>query len=218
MSPPAEGEKKSGGLKISRSHLLLALHYQNEVVHPQGKIRVGIAAESPERAQIIAAAKRLIGGARRAGVPVVSVRIALPADYRDVVVNAPIWRRVIAERAMIEGSWGVEFYEGLGPLPGETVATHRRNNPFHASPLEDIVASFRPRRLIAAGISTTYVVESAVRHASDLGYEVVVAADACSSASSDMHDASLRAMALLAEVSMVDAILAELVAAKEIPG
>lgn len=188
------------------------------MVHPQGKIRVGIAAESPERAQIIAAAKRLIDGARSADVPVVSVRIAFPTDYRDVVANAPIWRRVIAERAMIEGGWGAEFYEGLGPLPGERVVTHRRNNPFHASPLEDVVASFRPRRLIAAGISTTYVVESAVRHASDLGYEVVVAADACSSASPDMHDASLRAMALLAEISTVDAVLAELAPAEETPG
>ncbi|HUH83185.1 MAG TPA: cysteine hydrolase [Stellaceae bacterium] len=200
------------------SHLLLALHYQNEVVHPQGKIRVGIAAESPERALIIAAAKRLIDGARSAGVPVVSVRIAFPTDYREIVANAPIWRRVIAERAMIEGGWGAEFYEQLGPLPGEPVVTHRRNNPFHGSPLEDIVASFRPRRLIAAGISTTYVVESAVRHASDLGYEVVVAADACSSASPDMHDASLRAMALLADITTVDAVLAELAPAGEMPG
>ena len=35
--------------------LLLALHYQNEVVHPQGKIRVGIAEASPERVAVIAA-------------------------------------------------------------------------------------------------------------------------------------------------------------------
>ena len=203
--------------KISRSLLLLALHYQNEVVHSQGKIRFGIAAESPERGQIIAAAKRLIDGARSAGVPVVSVRIAFPTDYRDVVANAPIWRRVIAERAMIDGSWGAEFYEGLGSLPGEPVVTHRRNNPFHASTLGDVIASFCPRRLIAAGISTTYVVESAVRHACDLGYEVVVAADACSSASPDMHNASLKAMALLAEISTVDAVLAELGAAERAP-
>ena len=191
-----------------RSDILLALHYQNEVVHPQGKIRVGIAAESPERAAIIGSARRLIDGARRARVPVISVRIAFPADYGNVVRNAPIWRRVIADRAMTDGSWGAEFYEGLGPLPGETVVTHHRNNPFFASTLADVVASFRPRRTIVAGISTTYVVESAVRHASDLGYDVVVAADACSSASPDMHDASLKAMALLADISTVDEVLA----------
>jgi nicotinamidase-related amidase len=46
-----------------------------------------------------------------------------------------------------------------------------------------------------------------VRHASDLGYEVVVAADACSTASRERHDSALRAMALLATISDVDAIV-----------
>ena len=32
--------------------VLLALHYQNEVLHAGGKIRIGIAEESPERARI----------------------------------------------------------------------------------------------------------------------------------------------------------------------
>jgi nicotinamidase-related amidase len=184
-------------------------------VHAQGKIRVGIAAESPERAAIVAAARRLIDGARAARVPVVSVRIAFGADHGEVIANAPIWRRIIAAKAMAEGSWGAAFHEGLGPLPGEAVVTHTRNDPFHASALADVVASFAPRRLVVAGISTTYVVESAVRHASDLGYDVVVAADACSSASPEMHAASLKAMALLAEISTVDEVLSELASRRD---
>jgi nicotinamidase-related amidase len=110
---------------------------------------------------------------------------------------------------MTDGTWGAEFYEGLGPLADEIVVTHRRNDPFYGSPLADIVARFRPRRLVVAGVSTTYVVESTVRHASDMGYEVVVAADACSSASPDMHAASLKAMALLADIKTVDQIVAD---------
>lgn len=188
--------------------LLLALHYQNEVVHPRGKIRIGLAEASPAQAALVAAARRLVDGARARGVPVVSVRIAFRADHAEVARNAEIWRRVAADKAMTEGSWGAEFYEGLGPLPGEFVVTHQRNNAFYGSPLADVVALFRPRRLAIAGVSTTYVVESTVRHASDLGYEVVVAADACSSSSPDMHEASLKAMALLAEIKTVDQVLA----------
>jgi biuret amidohydrolase len=176
-------------------------------VHPEGKIRVGIAEASPARAAVIAAARRLLDGARAHGVPVISVRIAFRSDHADVADNAEIWRRVKALAAMAEGSWGAEFYEGLGPLAGELVVTHQRNNAFYGSPLADIVHGFRPERLVVAGISTTYVVESTVRHASDMGYHVIVAADACSSGSAEMHDASLRAMALLAEISTVDAIL-----------
>jgi nicotinamidase-related amidase len=170
---------------------------------------VGIAAASPRRAGIIAAAKRLIDGARAQGVPVISVRIAFAPGHATVATNAEIWRRVVASQAMTDGTWGAEFYEGLGPLADEIVVTHRRNDPFYGSPLADIVARFRPRRLVVAGVSTTYVVESTVRHASDMGYEVVVAADACSSASPDMHAASLKAMALLADIKTVDQIVAD---------
>lgn len=188
--------------------VLLALHYQNETVHPEGKIRVGIAEASPTRAAVIAAARRLLDGARAHGIPVISVRIAFRPDHADVAENAEIWRRVKASGAMAEGSWGVAFYEGLGSLPGEFVVTHQRNNAFYGSALADIVHSFRAERLVVAGISTTYVVESTVRHVSDMGYRVTVAADACSSGSTEMHEASLKAMAQLAEISTVDDIVA----------
>jgi nicotinamidase-related amidase len=190
--------------------VVLALHYQNEIVHPEGRIRLGIAAAAPERDAIIAAARRLLDGARAQGVPVISVRIAFRPDYADIVANARIWRRVIADQALAEGSWGAEFYRGLGPAPGELVVTHQRNNPFHRSALAEALTRHGAERLVIAGISTTYVVESAVRHASDEGYDVVVAADACSSATPAMHAASLEAMAQLATVATVDAILAAL--------
>lgn len=180
--------------------VVLALHYQNEVAHPDGRIRFGIAEHSPERAAVVAAARTLIDGARRHRVPVVSVRIAFPGDHRGVRTNSAMWRRVVEDKAMVEGSWGAEFYEGLGPLPDEFVVHHTRNNAFYSSTLQDVINLWEPRRLVVAGISTTYVVESTVRHASDVGYEVVVAADACSSADRAMHEASLKAMALLATI------------------
>lgn len=188
--------------------VLLALHYQNEVAHADGRIRIGIAEGSPERQAVLAAAKRLLDGARAAQVPVVSVRIAFSAGHAEVAQNAEIWRRVVASGALVEGSWGAEFYPGLGPLPGEAVVTHRRNDAFHGSPLADRLALYRAERLVIAGISTTYVVESTVRSASDRGYAVTVAADACSSGSAALHEASLKAMALLAEISEVDRIVA----------
>jgi nicotinamidase-related amidase len=72
--------------------LLLALHYQNEVVHPAGKIRLGLAEGTPEREAVIAAAKRLLDGARAARVPVVSVRIAFSPGHAEIIENAEIWR------------------------------------------------------------------------------------------------------------------------------
>jgi nicotinamidase-related amidase len=189
--------------------VLLALHYQNEVLHRSGRIRLGVAEHDPAREQLVAAAKRLLDGARAHAVPVVSVRIAFREGHAEIIPNAEIWRRVIANKVMEEGSWGAEFHEGLGPLPGEFVVTHDRNNAFYASSLEGVLARLAPSRLVIAGIATNFVVESTARHASDAGYDTVIAADACSAGTPEAHLASLASLAMLATVSTVDDIVAQ---------
>jgi biuret amidohydrolase len=191
------------------SDVLLALHYQNEVLHPEGRIRLGVAEDSPERLAVIQAARRLLAGARAHGVPVISVRIAFAPDYSNVTTNAEIWRRVVASKVMAEGSWGTAFHDGLAPLPGEAVITHTRNNAFHASPLQSAVDRLAPSRLIIAGIATNFTVESTARYASDAGYDTVVIADACSAASPEIHRASLASLAMLAAIRTADEMIAE---------
>jgi biuret amidohydrolase len=189
--------------------VVVALHYQNEVVHPQGRIRLGIAEASPERAVVTAAARRLLDGARAHGVPVISVRIAFAPGHADVMANAEIWRRVVAKKVMEEGSWGAEFYDGLGPLPGETIVTHARNNAFYGSSLEAAIRHLMPVRLVLAGIATNFVVESTARHASDVGYDTVIVEDACSAASRETHHASLASLAMLATIRTADEVIGE---------
>ncbi len=189
--------------------VVLALHYQNEVLHPEGRIRLGVAEHSAERTAVIDAAKRLIAGARAHGVPVISVRIAFAPDYAEVKTNAEIWRRVVANKVMAEGSWGAEFHDGLAPVPGEAVITHTRNNAFYASPLQSAVDRLQPSRLVIAGIATNFAVESTARHASDAGYDTVVIADACSAASAEIHRASLASLAMLATLRSADEMIEE---------
>lgn len=189
--------------------VVIAVHYQNEVLHPDGQIRVGVAADSPARAGLIDAAARLLTGARAKGVPVISVRIAFRPDHADVITNCRLFRDVAASGAMRDGSWGAEFFADLGPQPGEFVVTHSRNNPFYGSPLEQVLEKLQAKRLIFAGIATNYAVEHGVRHAADLGFEVVIARDACSAAEPDLHEASLRTMSRLATIGLVDDILNE---------
>ena len=182
---------------------LLALHYQNEVLHPGGRIRVGVAEDDPRRAGVISSARTLLATARAAAVPVISVRIAFRADHADVIQNCRIFRNVVALRAMVDGSWGADFADGLGPLPGEFVVKHTRTNAFLGSPLEEVLRCLGARKLVAAGISTNSVVEATVRHASDCGYEVTVIRDACSAGECDLHEASLRNMAYVADIATV---------------
>jgi ureidoacrylate peracid hydrolase len=50
------------------------------------------------------------------------------------------------------------------------------------------------RQVVICGLVTDQCVESAVRHACDLGYLVTLVTDACTTHSQDRHDASLRAI------------------------
>ena len=158
---------------------VVANHYQNENCHPNGKVKVGIGADSTTRAERLGNARRLFAGARYAGVPIVHVRLAVDPGYRGVVVNTPLIREWIELGAWQEVTWGVEFVDGLGPEGDEIVVTHTRNSGFHNSTLADVLAGLGARRLICCGVSTAYTVESTVRQAVDIGFEVTVAGDAC---------------------------------------
>jgi nicotinamidase-related amidase len=186
---------------------LLALHYQNEVLHPEGRIKVGMAEKSDNRERVKERAAALLAFARGAGIPVISVRIAFQPGHADVIQNCTIFRNVVKNGAMIDGSWGAEFHEGLGPLPGETVVKHTRVNAFYGSDLEDVLRRLGARRLIIAGIATNSVVSTTVAHAADAGYEVTVAEDACSSGNPELHRACMENMRLVAEVMTVDDII-----------
>lgn len=187
--------------------VVLAVHYQNEVMHPAGRIRLGTAHEA-SRARLVTAAQALLSRARAASVPIVHVRIAFPEGHKGVQTNAPIFRNVVASGALVEDSWGAEFFNGLEPRDGEAVVTHRRVNAFFDSPLAQTLRELDAGRLIIAGVATNSAVEHTARHAADMGFEVVVAADACSAADPAVHDAALFNVSLVGTVSTVDAIFA----------
>jgi biuret amidohydrolase len=187
----------------------LALHYQNENCHPDGRVPYGMSAEMQAwRTEVLAAAGRLLAGMRGAGVPVIHVRLETLPGPVDVVANCRLFKTFVERDAWPAGSWGTRYLDGFEPAAAEPDVTHGRNNAFYASRLDEYLFRIRPRTLVISGVSTAYVVESTVRHAVDAGYDVVVAHDACSTFERERHDAALRAMSLLATIASTDDITA----------
>lgn len=186
---------------------LLALHYQNEVLHPNGKIRVGVNDEAV-RERVINSARRLLAWARAEQIPIVHVRIAFRPDYADCPANTPIFRKTMELGAVRDGEWGAEFMEPLQPLQAknEFVITHQRISAFAGTCLENLLHILDVRHVIVAGVATHSTVEHTVRDATDRGYEVTIASDACAAGTQEFHDAALRSLALVAEVSDTEGI------------
>ncbi len=188
--------------------VLLALHYQNDVVHPNGRIRLGFAEGDAGREAVLAAAQRLLAGAREAAIPIVHVRIAFRADHADVLRNGPIWENVVRLGAVVDGSWGAAFHDLLLPQPHEMVLRHGRINAFYGSALEETLRLHDARDVVIAGVASNSVVEHTARHAADIGLRVTVAADACAASRPELHRAALDNIALLGTVATVDEIVA----------
>lgn len=186
-----------------RRPVVLALHYQNEVLHPDGRFRFGVAANPGMRERVLASAASLQSLARRLEWPLVHVRIAYRPDYSDVIQNCAIFRTVVSQKAMAEGSWGAQFLDELAPRssPAEHVLTHNRVNAFYGTPLAALVEELRPSCLVVGGVATNSVVEHTCRHACDMGHELLVIEDACGAASDAVHQAALHNLRLCAEVA-----------------
>ena len=192
---------------IMTRYVYLALHYQNENCHPDGAIKVGIAQYAPWREERLGNARRLMEGMRSRGIPILHVRLAVQPDFSDVVQNTPIIREWVKMNAWREGTWGTEWLQGFEPRPDETVVTHTRNSVMHGWTVPDVLTGIGAEHLIFSGVSTAYVVEGSIRHATDIGYPCTVVADACSTATQEQHFNALAALRLLADVRDVDETL-----------
>jgi nicotinamidase-related amidase len=188
---------------------VLAIHFQNDVIHSEGRVALGLARQPTLRTKLIGAAGRLMAAARTYGVPVISIRIAFAAGHVDAPCHIPLFGHVKEAGAMVEGEWGTEFFQGFAPARGERIITHNRVNAFHGTPLQKILNGRKIETLVFAGVSTNSSVEHSVRHAADLGYRIVVAEDACASGRADLHAAALDNIRFLGAVSPVDEIVGQ---------
>ncbi len=92
------------------------------------------------------------------------------------------------------GSRESEILDEIAPLDDEIVFSKTTGSVFNSTPIHQVLSSMGIRNLIMCGVMTSGCVESAARDAIDLGYGVVVVADASASWTEELHQASLRVM------------------------
>jgi len=79
----------------------------------------------------------------------------------------------------LPGTPGADIHACVAALPGETVILKHWPNSFRDTGLGAALAACGATRLVVAGMMTHMCVDATVRAAFDLGYAVIVAADAC---------------------------------------
>jgi nicotinamidase-related amidase len=186
--------------EIAVADALLALHYQNDICHPDGRILFARRQHERDAAEFLAASRAALAGARADGLTIVHVHIAFADDYSDLPRNCRLFAAVEELGALKRSSWGAAPLAGFEPQGGEVLLVHNRNSAFRGTDLAKLLADRAPQRLQVMGLATQFSVEHTVRDAADLGYRVAVLSRCCASADAEAHRASLRTMAMLAEV------------------
>lgn len=74
---------------------------------------------------------------------------------------------------------GVEIHESVAPSAGETVFQKNYPNSFRETPLLEHLHKHEITQLVIAGMMTQMCVDTTTRAAADLGFECLLAHDAC---------------------------------------
>lgn len=96
----------------------------------------------------------------------------------DVVHVQHVWDDPEAT-FMRPGTDGVEIHPLVAPLADETVVQKAEPNAFVGTSLRDELTARGVDELVVAGMMTSMCVDSTVRAAAELGYDVTVVHDAC---------------------------------------
>ena len=182
-------------MALRAATVMLPLHLQNEVIHPDGQIRAGFGDDFKARADFVDAASKSLKAASTSGIPRVFVRMAFQVGGADLPDNCELYRFVKHNEIMREGSSGAEFFDCLAPdTPSDVTVSHNRVNAFYATQLEQMLSDYGCEHLVLFGVATHSVVEHTARHAVDLGLRVSIVTDACSAYPREKHEASLAAI------------------------
>ena len=115
-----------------------------------------------------------------------------PGDYETWQFIAPVQEAAWRRKTFEHGTWGGEIRPELQPRPGDIVALeHWCSSGFANTDLDLQLKEHGVHQLIVVGLIAHTCVESTVRFAAELGYEVTMVRDATASYTEEHMRAAL---------------------------
>ncbi|MEM7068912.1 MAG: cysteine hydrolase family protein [Pseudomonadota bacterium] len=130
-------------------------------------------------------AAKLLASAREKGVPVIHVRHNMPSSA------APFFH---------PGTPGAELHESVKPLASEKVIDKTKPNSFAGTDLESHLRAEQIDQITVCGAMSQMCIDATARAASDMGFNVTVAHDACAAASVTYNDVNVPAESVHASI------------------
>ncbi|GHF79186.1 nicotinamidase-related amidase [Amycolatopsis bartoniae] len=173
-----------------RGRAVLALHWQVNVISPQGFFG-GLLAGPVARSGVVGRAARFHQAARAAGMPVICTRFTIPEGEGELVRNTGFMRAVgEAQEAFRPDAPGAQLIPEVAGL-ADAVVDNQKLSGLAGNDLAEWLRANDVGTLLITGVATNLTVEQTARHATDLGFTVHVVSDCVAAADETTHAASL---------------------------
>ena len=138
-------------------------------------------------ADVVSRSARLAEKCRENGSPVVMVRVGWSADFAEAL-KQPVDAQTPGQ-ALPDNWW--DYPLALNKQDCDIEVTKRQWGAFYGTDLELQLRRRGIDTIILCGIATNIGVESTARNAWEMGFNLVIAEDACSAAATDQHMGSM---------------------------
>jgi nicotinamidase-related amidase len=160
---------------------------------------------------LLSATRRVLDGARDAGLAVIYVVAARRPDYsspRNKFTSAVGRNRAPGTPA--EEAERTKIVDEIAPIGHEPIVRKPRMNAFFGSELQTMLTARDINTLVLTGVATNFVVESTARYAVDSDYRVILLEDCCTAAEEEAHTRALASMEPLVHIATSEDFLASL--------
>jgi nicotinamidase-related amidase len=174
--PPADAMTSALSLEPKTS-VLLVMDFQTAVVEMI----------ATDKDPLLPRTSRVIEAARNAGMRVIYIVVGFRAGYPEVSPRNQSFGPIRETGRFASGAAGTEVHPAVAPRPGDVVVTKHRVSAFGGTDLDMILRANGIDTLVLAGIATSGVVLSTLRHAADADYRLVVVEDCCRDRDPEVH-------------------------------
>jgi len=157
---------------------VVLIEYQNDFASEGGSLHEAVKGVMAQT-NMLANTLELVGQARTQGALVIHVPISFTEEYRELPAEPyGILKGVVDSKSFRKGTWGAQIIDVLAPASSDLVIEGKRGLCGFASTNLDFILRQRGITTVAlGGFLTNCCVESTMRSAYELGYNVVTLVD-----------------------------------------
>jgi ureidoacrylate peracid hydrolase len=175
---------------------LLVIDVQNGFVSKGGSYDL-MGMNTSHYNDVIPRIERLVKLCRNSKIPIFYTQAVRESSGIDLLTKShKILPRAREERIKkrpicVRGTWDAGILDRIKPTKDDHVVIKRRDSAFHDTEIGVWLESFKIDTLIFSGIDTSVCVETSIRDAFNLGYDIILISDATASNNFSHYESTL---------------------------